>query len=90
MSRSNTEAKYRVMVDATLELRWLSDLLCDMGVSAVIPGPMHCDDKNAIAIASNLDFMIAQNIFGLTVILLIKNIKRQDYFSLCSFRSSVG
>ena len=53
MSRSNTEAKNCAMADTTLELRWLRDILCDMGVSVVVPGPMYCDNKGAIAIASN-------------------------------------
>ena len=39
------------MAEATLELRWLCDLLCDMGVCVVAPIPMHCD-KSAIAITS--------------------------------------
>jgi len=42
------------MADIALELRWLRGLLCDMGVSIVTLIHMHCDNKSAIAIASNL------------------------------------
>jgi len=50
--RSSTKAKYHAMADTTSELRWLGDLLCDMGVSVFAPVPMHCDNKSVIAIAS--------------------------------------
>ena len=53
VSRFSIEAKYRAMADTTLEFRWLCDLLCDMGVFMVAPVLMHCDNKSAIAIASN-------------------------------------
>ena len=52
MSRSSTEAKYHAMADTTVELWWLRDLLCDMGVSMVDHVLMHCDNKSVIAIAS--------------------------------------
>src|SRR5436189_6129330 len=41
------------MADTTLEIYWLCDLLRDIGISVPTPIPMHCDNKNAIAIASN-------------------------------------
>ena len=41
------------MTDTTLELRWLRNLLCDMGVSMIAPILMHCDIKSAIAITFN-------------------------------------
>ena len=44
------------MADIALELRWLRDLLCDMGVSVITNVPMHCDNKSVITIASNLVF----------------------------------
>jgi len=56
VSRSSTEAGYRALADTTLELRWLYDLLCDIGVSVVAPVPMHCDNKSSIAIASKAAF----------------------------------
>ena len=56
MSRSSTEAEYFAMADTTLELRGLRDFLYDMSDSMVAPIFMHCDNNNAVAIASNLIF----------------------------------
>ena len=56
VSRSNTEAEYHAMVDTTLEFQWLSEILCDMGISMVAHVPMHCDSKSVIVIASKLVF----------------------------------
>src|SRR5438270_8863247 len=53
VSRSSTEAEYRAMADTALEIYWLCDLLRDIGISIETPIPMHCDNKSAIAIASN-------------------------------------
>ena len=53
VSRSSTEAEYRAMDDTTLELRWIQALLRDMQVDVPTPIPMYCDNKSAIAIASN-------------------------------------
>jgi len=52
VSQFSTEAEYRDMTDTTLELRWLRDLLCDIGVSVVTSVPVHCDNKSVVAIAS--------------------------------------
>src|SRR5436189_5946641 len=41
------------MADTTLEIHWLCDFLSDIGISVQTPIPMHCDNKSAIAIASN-------------------------------------
>ena len=43
----------RSATDTTLELRWLRDLMCDMGISVVAPIPIHCDNKSTIDITSN-------------------------------------
>ena len=51
MSRSSTKAKYHAMADTTVELWWLRDLLCDIGVSVITHVFMHCDNKSDIAIA---------------------------------------
>src|SRR4051812_47208128 len=41
------------MADTTLEIYWLCDLLCDLEISVKHPVSMRCDNKSAIAIASN-------------------------------------
>ena len=53
VSRSSTEAEYRAMADTTLEIHWLCEFLSDIGIPIETPIPMHCDNKSAIAIASN-------------------------------------
>jgi hypothetical protein len=50
---SNIEAKYRALVDTTLELLWLRWLLQDMGVSLSSATPVYCDNRSAIQIAHN-------------------------------------
>ena len=49
----STETEYRAMADTALELRQLHNLLRDMYVSVIISIPIYCDNKSAIAIASN-------------------------------------
>src|SRR5205809_5010824 len=53
VSRSSTEAEYRDMADTTLEIHWICEFLSDIGISIKTPIPMHCENKSAIAIASN-------------------------------------
>src|SRR4051812_4893862 len=44
------------MADTTLEVHWLCEFLRDIGISVPTPIPMHCDNKSAIPITSNLVF----------------------------------
>ena len=53
VSRSNTEAKYRVLADTTCELVWLRWLLADMDAPQPIATPLYCDNRSAIYIAHN-------------------------------------
>uniref|UniRef100_A0A2N9HTF5 Reverse transcriptase Ty1/copia-type domain-containing protein n=1 Tax=Fagus sylvatica TaxID=28930 RepID=A0A2N9HTF5_FAGSY len=53
VARSNTEAEYRALADATLELLWLRCLLIDMGAPQTTSTPIHCDNHSAIHIAHN-------------------------------------
>src|SRR3954467_5849452 len=53
VSRSSTEAEYRAMADTILEIHWLCKFLSDIEISIKTPISMHCDNKSAIAIASN-------------------------------------
>jgi gluconate kinase len=50
---SSTEAEYRALADATLELLWLHWLLADMGAPQTTNTPIHCDNRSAIHIAHN-------------------------------------
>jgi len=42
VSRLSTEVEYHTIADTALELQWLSDFLCDIGVSVVTRIPMRC------------------------------------------------
>jgi hypothetical protein len=53
VARSNTEAEYRALVDATSELLWLRWLLADMGAPQTTSTPIHYDNRSSIHIAHN-------------------------------------
>ena len=53
MSRSSTEAEYRVLADITFELLALRWLLEDMALTHSSPTIIHCDNRSAIQIAHN-------------------------------------
>ena len=56
VARSNTEAEYRALTDATSKLLWLCWLLIDMGVPQTTSTPIYYDNRTAIHIAHNDDF----------------------------------
>ena len=76
MSRSSTEAEYHAMADTTVELWWLRDLLCDMGVSVVDHVKCIMTIRVPMLLPPNLSFIITQNILRSTVILLVRNLKK--------------
>ena len=53
MAHSNTEAKYRALVDITSELLWLRWLLKDLGVSTSSSTSLYYDNQSAILITHN-------------------------------------
>ncbi|KAL0304653.1 UNVERIFIED_CONTAM: Retrovirus-related Pol polyprotein from transposon RE2 [Sesamum angustifolium] len=53
VSRSTAEAEYRSMAATVFELRWISFLLTDFGISVVSPIPLYCDNKSALHIMAN-------------------------------------
>ncbi|KAL0315464.1 UNVERIFIED_CONTAM: hypothetical protein Sradi_5424600 [Sesamum radiatum] len=53
VSRSSAEAEYRSMAATVCELKWISYLLRDFGVSADVPIPLHCDNQAALHIMAN-------------------------------------
>ncbi|KAL2241477.1 UNVERIFIED_CONTAM: Retrovirus-related Pol polyprotein from transposon TNT 1-94 [Sesamum indicum] len=53
VSRSSAEAEYRSMAAATCELKWISFLLRDFGISLDGPIPFHCDNQAALHIMAN-------------------------------------
>lgn len=53
VSRSSAEAKYRSMAALTCELKWLKQLLLDLGVEHKQGMNMFCDSQYALHIANN-------------------------------------
>ena len=53
VSLSSAEAEYRSMAAASKEIRWLIQLIVDLGVSVAKPVLFYCDSQAAIHIASN-------------------------------------
>ena len=53
VSLSSAEAEYRSLRRLTAELSWLSRLLSELGLTAITPIPVKCDNLAAIYIAKN-------------------------------------
>ncbi|XP_019099751.1 PREDICTED: uncharacterized protein LOC109132539 [Camelina sativa] len=53
MSQSSAEAEYRAMAMTTKELKWLKNLLLDLGVVLTQPMRLYCDNKAALHISAN-------------------------------------
>ncbi|KAL8093728.1 hypothetical protein AgCh_035564 [Apium graveolens] len=53
VSRSSSEAEYRVMASIICEIVWLRRLLADLGVSLPSSTPLYCDNKSSIHITRN-------------------------------------
>ncbi|KAL2227763.1 UNVERIFIED_CONTAM: Retrovirus-related Pol polyprotein from transposon RE2 [Sesamum indicum] len=53
VSRSTAEAEYRSMAATVCELRWLSFLLSDFGISISVPIRLFCDNQAALHIMAN-------------------------------------
>lgn len=53
VAMSSTEAEYRAMSEVTKELKWLKELLQDLGFDHSQPMSIKCDNKSALHISSN-------------------------------------
>lgn len=53
VSRSSAEAEYRSMASITCELKWLKQLLGDLGVRHEKGMRLYCDSQSALYIAQN-------------------------------------
>ncbi|CAA7055524.1 unnamed protein product [Microthlaspi erraticum] len=53
VSLSSAESEYRAMAFATKEIKWIVQLMEDLGVLVTKPIPLYCDNKAAIHIAAN-------------------------------------
>lgn len=53
VATSTTETEYRAAYEATQELIWLRQLLCDVGYAQTTPSQLNCDNQGALALAKN-------------------------------------
>jgi hypothetical protein len=53
VSRSSTEAEYKLVANATAELLWIQYLLHDLGVQLTSPPKLWCDNIGATYLAAN-------------------------------------
>ncbi|KAL6325861.1 hypothetical protein AAG906_031094 [Vitis piasezkii] len=54
VSRSSAKSKYRAMAQATCEIIWIHQLLCEVGMKCTMPTKLWCDNQAALHIAANL------------------------------------
>lgn len=53
VSRSSTEAEYRTLTEAASEIKWLSVLLKDLGLSQYSPPELYCDNLSSVYLTAN-------------------------------------
>lgn len=53
VSRSSTEAKYKVLAHTAADIAWVRNILKDLGVLLSNPLSIHCDNMSAIALSVN-------------------------------------
>ncbi|KAL0408278.1 UNVERIFIED_CONTAM: Retrovirus-related Pol polyprotein from transposon RE1 [Sesamum radiatum] len=56
VSRSTAEAEYRTIAATVCELKWLTYVLSDLGVTVTLPIRLFCDNQAALHITANLVF----------------------------------
>jgi hypothetical protein len=56
VSRSSTEAEYKSMANATVELMWVQSLLRELKISCPLSARLWCDNLGAKYLSSNLVF----------------------------------
>ncbi|RVW95890.1 Retrovirus-related Pol polyprotein from transposon RE1 [Vitis vinifera] len=53
VSRSSAESESRAMAQATCEIIWIHQLLCEVGMKCTMPAKLWCDNQAALHIAAN-------------------------------------
>ena len=51
--RSSAESEYRAMAQATCEIIWIHQLLCEVGMKCTMPAKLWCDNQPALHITAN-------------------------------------
>ncbi|KAL6315575.1 hypothetical protein AAG906_000880 [Vitis piasezkii] len=53
VSRLSAESEYKVMAQATCEIIWIHQLLCEVGMKCTMPTKLWCDNQAALHIVAN-------------------------------------
>ena len=56
MARSSTESEFKSVANASVELRWLSHLFRELGISVTHAPHIWCDNIGAVFISTNAAF----------------------------------
>jgi hypothetical protein len=56
MSRSNTEAEYKALASATVEIIWVKSVLQELGIKLTRPVVLWCDNLSATYLSANPAF----------------------------------
>jgi hypothetical protein len=81
VSRSSTEAGYKVVANATAKLIWIEALLKDLGVKLRQKPCLWCDNLGVHICQLTLFFMLGQNILRLTFTLFVKELQTNCWTS---------
>ncbi|KAL6331836.1 hypothetical protein AAG906_020180 [Vitis piasezkii] len=57
VSRSSAESEYRAMAQATCEIIWIHQLLCEVGMKCTMPAKLWCDNQAALHIVVDCHFI---------------------------------
>jgi hypothetical protein len=66
VSRSSTEAEYKALANATIEVIWVQSVLAELGINLSRSPCLWCDNLGAMYMTVNLAFMVALSILRLT------------------------
>ena len=71
VSCSSAEDEYRAMAATTREMVWLQSFVQDLGITTLMPMPMHCDNKKISLLLETLPFTRGPSILRSIVTLFV-------------------
>jgi hypothetical protein len=84
LSRSSTEAEYKVVANATAEVIWIQVLLRELGISQLRPPSLWCDNIGATYLSANPIFIIAWSMWRL-ITTLFASVLHPDSLTSASY-----